>query len=258
MAENTLQPETSESIRAAMPDAPPPTLWRRLVQRGRREVVVLAILFAVALSALAFLNLAGEVREGETQAFDESIILALRTADDLHNPIGPPWIEQSAVEITALASTPVVILMVIAVFGFLVMDGRPRLAALVVVSVGGGMLVATLLKLGFDRPRPDLVPHIVETYTSSFPSGHATAAAVAYLTLGGILSWSQRRRRMKIYILTVAILITLMIGATRVYLGVHWPTDVLAGWTLGAGWALAWSAIAIVVSRKRHGPAEVE
>lgn len=234
------------------------SLWRALVERGRREVAVLAIMLAVVLSGFVFLEVADEVVEGETQAFDEAILLALRHPTDLHDPIGPRWLEQWAVELTSLASTPVVLLITIAAAGYLLIDRRVRMAGLVVVSVGGGMIASTLLKYTFARPRPDLVPHIVDAYTSSFPSGHATAAAVAYLTLGGILSWSQQRRRMKIYILSVAIGLTLIIGMTRVYLGVHWPTDVLAGWALGAGWALAWSGIAIVVSRRGAGPAETE
>lgn len=224
---------------------------RRAIAFGRREIWVLSIVFLVALALLGFLSVADEVIEGESKAFDETVLLALRAPGDSHDPIGPRWLEEAARDVTALGGTTVVTLFTLAVIGFLVMDGRPRTAGLVVVSVGGGMLLSALLKLGFARPRPDLVPHAVEVYTASFPSGHATAAAVAYLTLGGLLSWSQKRQRVKIYVLTVAVVMTAMVGVSRVYLGVHWPTDVLAGWCIGAAWALAWSAVAIIIGRQR-------
>lgn len=106
------------------------------------------------------------------------------------------------------------------------------------IAVAGGLLVSSALKSGFDRPRPDLVPHGAYVYTTSFPSGHAMMSAVTFLTLGSVLARSQRRRRLKVYLILLALMITLGVGVSRVYLGVHWPTDVLAGWTVGASWAL--------------------
>lgn len=235
-----------------IPDIDPKDAFRRAVAFGRREIWVLSIVLLVALALLGFLSVADEVMEGESKAFDEAVLLALRVPGDSHDPLGPGWLEEAARDVTALGGTTLVTFFTLAVIGFLVMDGRPRMAGLVVVSVGGGMLLSTLLKLGFARPRPDLVPHAVEVYTASFPSGHATAAAVAYLTLGGLLSWSQKRQRVKIYVLTLAVVMTAMVGASRVYLGVHWPTDVLAGWCIGAAWALGWSALAMVFGRNRE------
>ena len=107
------------------------------------------------------------------------------------------------------------------------------------------MLVSTLTKLGFGRPRPDLVPHATQVYTASFPSGHAMMAAVTYLTLGALLARVQPRLRLKLYLIGLAATLTVLVGCSRVYLGVHWPTDVLAGWTLGAAWALGCWAIAL-------------
>ena len=119
------------------------------------------------------------------------------------------------------------------------MLARQRGAArLVAVSVGGGTALSSLLKLGFARPRPDLVPHAVEVYTASFPSGHAMLSAVTYLTLAALLARVQPRRRLRIYVLALAVLTSLLVGASRVYLGVHWPSDVAAGWCVGAAWAL--------------------
>ena len=222
----------------------------RLVAFARREIGVLSIVFAIALSLLAFLGLADEVMEGGTGAFDEALLLALRVPSDTHDPLGPRWLEQAAGDITALGGVTVLALITLGAIGFLLADGKPRTAMLVIASVGGGTLLSTLLKLGYARPRPDLVPHGVEVYTASFPSGHALGAAVVFLTLGGLLSWSQPSRRIKIYILSMAVVLTILVGVSRVYLGVHWPTDVLAGWTIGAAWALAWSGIALVLARR--------
>jgi undecaprenyl-diphosphatase len=114
-------------------------------------------------------------------------------------------------------------------------------AVLVAAAVGGGLLLSALFKAGFDRPRPDLVSHLSQVYTTSFPSGHSMMSAVAYLTLGALLAQLHKGRAVQAFILAVAILITVLVGLSRVYLGVHWPTDVLAGWAAGAAWAcLCW------------------
>jgi undecaprenyl-diphosphatase len=229
----------------------------RLLRLARRELAVLSIVLAVALALLAFLGLADEVMEGETGAFDEAVMLALRDPADHHDPLGPRWLEQAAGDVTALGGVTVLTIITLAAIGFLIADGKPRTAMLVVASIGGGTLLSTLLKIGYARPRPDLVPHAVEVYTASFPSGHALGAAVVFLTLGGLLSWSQPGRHIKIYVLTLAVLLTIVVGVSRVYLGVHWPTDVLAGWAIGAAWALAWSGVALVLARRaRPGPRE--
>ena len=140
-------------------------------------------------------------------------------------------------DITALGSTVVLALMVLVVVGFLAMTRRAYAALTVLLSVAGGVLVSQGLKLAFARPRPDLVPHGTEIYTASFPSGHAMMAAVVYLTLGALLARTQPSRSVKVYILVVAVVLAVLVGVSRVYLGVHWPTDVLAGWVLGGVWA---------------------
>jgi undecaprenyl-diphosphatase len=121
----------------------------------------------------------------------------------------------------------------------------------VLISVAGGAGLSSLLKLGFERPRPDLVAHLVEVQTLSFPSGHAMVSAVIYLTLGALLAQVHGSIRLKIYILSVAVILTLLIGISRVYLGVHWPTDVLAGWAAGAAWAIMSWAVVIWLQRLR-------
>jgi undecaprenyl-diphosphatase len=141
------------------------------------------------------------------------------------------------------------------------MLSRKRNAAmLVLVSILGAVVLSYAIKAGIERPRPELFPHGVEVYTASFPSGHATGSAATYLTLGALLARLQPRRRLKIYLMAVAVLLTLMIGLSRLYLGVHWPSDVLAGWTLGACWALLCWTVARQLQREGDieppGPAQ--
>ena len=142
--------------------------------------------------------------------------------------------------------------MSIAVLGFLLLQGKPRVAGVMVVAIGGGMLLSPVLKLGFDRPRPNLVPHEVFVYSASFPSGHALHAAVVYLTLGALLARVQPHRRLKGYVLTVSVVLMVLVGSTRVYLGVHWPTDVLAGWAVGAAWAILFWLITFWLQQRRN------
>ncbi len=118
------------------------------------------------------------------------------------------------------------------------MTRKGHAALFVLASVAGGALISQTMKLAYARPRPDLVPHGAEVFTASFPSGHSMMSAVVYLTLGALLARTQTDRAVKAYILAVAVLLTVLVGVSRVYLGVHWPTDVLAGWALGGVWAL--------------------
>jgi undecaprenyl-diphosphatase len=218
---------------------------QKWLPRARREVGLLGALMLAAASLVLFAQLTDEVLEGGTHAFDETVLLALRSAADPSDPLGPAWLESLVRDITALGSVGVLTLLSLAAVGFLVLQGKRHLAVLVVAAVGGGMLVSTLTKLGFDRPRPDLVPHGTRVFTTSFPSGHAMMAAVTYLTLGALLARSQPRLRLKLYLIGLAATLTVLVGLSRIYLGVHWPTDVLAGWTLGAAWALGCWAIAL-------------
>jgi undecaprenyl-diphosphatase len=198
----------------------------------------------VAAAIWAFGTLANAMVAGETQAFDRAVLLAMRTPGNPAEPWGPRWLTEVVRDYTALGSVGLLTFMTMAVVGFLLLQGKPRVTLMVVITVGGGMLLSTLLKRGFARPRPDLVPHGVLVHTASFPSGHAMLAAVVYLTLGALLARVQPQRRLKLYVLTLAVVLTVLVGLSRVYLGVHWPTDVLAGWMAGAAWALlAWCVV---------------
>ena len=207
--------------------------------RDRHELRILLTIFLMAGGAWAFIELAEEVMQGDTHAFDMLILLALRNPEDLSDPIGPKWVEELGRDFTALGGMAVLMLLTFAVIGFLLLEHKRRTALLVAVAVGSGIFLSLLLKQGFDRPRPDLVPHESYVYTMSFPSGHAMMSAVTYLTLAALLCRVQKRLRVKLYLLTLAILLTMGVDISRVYMGVHWPTDVLAGWTAGASWTLA-------------------
>jgi undecaprenyl-diphosphatase len=209
------------------------SIWQQL------ELEVVATIFIVAASSFLFLKLVSEIREGETHAADQAILLALREPTDPSNPIGPPWLEMMFRDLTSLGSPSVLALVTIAAVGYLWLDRERGTALFVLLAVAGGAALEIMLKLGFARPRPELVSHLVDVNSFSFPSGHATMATITYLTLGVLLARVQERQRMKLYLLAVATFLAFLVGISRVYLGIHWPTDVLAGWCIGATWALA-------------------
>ncbi len=219
--------------RATEKRLPGPLSWL-----GRHELATLVLLILVPAGVWAFVVLADAVTEGETESFDERVLLALRNRAVVSDPLGPAWVEDMGRDVTALGGTAFLTLLTLAVSGYLLLDSKRHAALLVLIAVGGGVLLSATLKLGFARPRPDLFPHGQYVSTASFPSGHSMVSAVTYLTLGALLARVQSRPALKAYVLILAALLTFAVGASRVYLGVHWPTDVLAGWTAGATWAL--------------------
>jgi undecaprenyl-diphosphatase len=214
-------------------------------------IKVLVALLLGAGFALAFGVLAREVVEGDTTGFDRAVLLALRKSGHVADPVGPAWLLEMARDITALGSYSILGVIVFASVGYLLIAGKGRAALLVLVAVVGGVLLSNGLKIGFARPRPDIVPQLAKVFTSSFPSGHATLSAVVYLTLGSLLTQMEdEARRIKFYFLGLAVFLTLIVGISRVYLGVHYPTDVLAGWCIGSAWALACWALALYLQRE--------
>lgn len=209
----------------------------------RHELALLLILCSAGAGLWVFIELADEVVEGDTHALDERILLAMRTPGDPSDPLGAKWVEELARDFTALGGTGIQVVITLAMGGALLLQRQRRAAILVVGAVAGGVIISLLLKEGFDRPRPDLVPHGSYTYTSSFPSGHSMTSAVTYLTLGALLAHLLPGRGMRIYFISLAGLLTMCVGLSRVYLGVHWPTDVVAGWTAGCVWALLCSIL---------------
>ncbi|MYZ47859.1 phosphatase PAP2 family protein [Propylenella binzhouense] len=225
-------------------------LFRRSLALARAEIATLAILLVIAGGSWTFVELAEEVREGSTAAFDRAIILALRNPANLSDPLGPRWFEEMMRDVTALGSTFFITLSAVLVVVYLLMIRKRGAALMVLFSVAGGTLLSFSLKRVFERSRPDLVPHGAEVYTASFPSGHATLSAVTFLTLGVLLTRLEPKRRLKVFFLAVSVGLTLIVGGSRIYLGVHWPTDILAGWALGSAWAMFVWLVALWLQRR--------
>ncbi|RPI57949.1 MAG: PAP2 family protein, partial [Lysobacterales bacterium] len=126
---------------------------------GAREAGTLAALLLAAAGVWMFVELADEVLEGETTSADDRLLLALRVPNDTSDPVGPSWVEDIARDVTGLGGAGVLTLLTLASAGFLVIQRSTHLAAYLLAAVASGTIVSTVLKLGFDRPRPDLVPH---------------------------------------------------------------------------------------------------
>jgi undecaprenyl-diphosphatase len=195
---------------------------------------------------------------------DREILLAMREPNDASDPVGPRWFEEACRDVTALGGATVLALLTATVAAFFWLAQMHRAAIYIAVAVIGAGLLSSTLKAAFERPRPDLVPHGMSVYTSSFPSGHSMLSAAVYLTLGMVASRFVPRRQQKVFFIAVAIAITAAVGASRVYLGVHWPTDVLAGWAVGAAWALvcwciaAWLQDRGVIEQDIYHPGDVK
>lgn len=217
---------------------------------GGHELGFLVLLFAVAAGVWAFALLASDVKEGETDAFDRRILLSMRRPGNLA-PIGPPAFQEAVRDVSAMGSAALLGLITAISVGFLALDGKRHMAYFAAASVVSGMAVSGLLKDLFQRPRPEIVPHVAYAANTSFPSGHSMMSALTYLTLAALLARAQQRKRLKAYFLLVAALLTFLVGMSRVYLGVHWPTDVLAGWMAGAIWAMLCSLAARWLQRRR-------
>lgn len=210
----------------------------------RIETRALILVIGAAGAFWAFFNIASEVGEGETTALDRHILLALRNPADLSDPIGSRSFQEAMRDVTALGGVTVMTMVsVVAVLAFL-MHRRRWHAVILAVTVFLAFISSESLKNIYGRPRPELVPHGSYVYSSSFPSGHSTLSAATFLTLAMLIASLEPSRGTKRMVFALAVLLVLGIGFSRVYLGVHWPSDVLAGWSLGAAWALAaWTAL---------------
>lgn len=205
---------------------------------NRQELIILGSGMLVLVLIWIFIALAGQVSGGDTRHFDERILNALRQDDNRAALKGPRWLLLGAQDITALGSLTVLGLTVLAVTGYLCLHGLYRNGLFIFLASAGGWILNWVLKAGFDRARPDVVPHLREVMSSSFPSGHALTSAAVYLTLGALLMRIAQGRPAKYYCIAIAMFVTFLVGCSRVFLGVHYPTDVIGGWLIGLSWAL--------------------
>jgi len=193
----------------------------------------------VVLSIWAFIGISGEMAEGDTGVVDMAI---LRAAQSLRT--GHPWVAGVMRDLSGLGSTAVLTLFTIITVGYLVVVRAPATALLVAAAVVAGSVAIDLLKAGFGRPRPDRTFAELLAPGMSFPSGHAAMSAIVFLTLGALLAGTRGRAREQVYIFAMATLMAALVGMSRIALGVHWATDVLAGWAFGTAWALIWFLLA--------------
>lgn len=216
------------------------------------------ILLSISIGAVWMLaELTDEVVEGSTRDLDRDVLLLLRTPGDLSDPIGPWWLEEMGRDITALGGVAVLTITTLIVSLFFLLLRRWSSALYMMITVGGGILISSFAKDFFGRPRPDLVPHESIVHTASFPSGHSMMAAIVYLTLGVLIARVQPKFILKLYVMIVATVLTLCVGISRIYMGVHWPTDVAAGWLAGGAWAMICLIVARILAQRGHIEEEV-
>jgi undecaprenyl-diphosphatase len=232
-----------------------PALWHEhLIPRLSRSTIGLLIVPTIATLLFAFGLIIPQVIQGEPLAFDRMILLAFRKPGNPSVPIGSLWLQEAARDVTALGSPIVLGIILFAVVECLFLARKRAEAWLILGAVLGGVVLNDLLKYSFARPRPDIVAPAVRVFTPGFPSGHATMSAITYLTLGALLARTHSSRSMRIFFIALAMLLTFLVGLSRVYLGVHYPTDVLAGWCIGTAWAMgSW---ALMTWLQRSGKVE--
>jgi undecaprenyl-diphosphatase len=228
-----------------------PRLLPTLLAPHRIDSKILLTFLGLAIGLLGMFWMGSEVLEGDTFALDKLILRGLRTDSDPGLPIGPVWLKTTAIDITALGGVTVLTLVTVLIVGYLIADRKAYVSLFVAAAIASGALVSSGLKAFFVRARPEVVPHLVEVTSASFPSGHAMNSAMVYLTLAALVARSQKLVTVRLYLLSIAILLTMLVGTTRVYLGVHWPSDVIAGWCIGAIWAVLCSLVAKFLERRQ-------
>jgi undecaprenyl-diphosphatase len=226
-------------------------LWRF----ARSEAIELVAVAFIAGAALAFVEIADDMTESDGKAFDQYVLETLHPGPDLADPIGPASLDHAVADFTALGSVTVLVFVALVSVGYLLIMKRGFKALALSVALAGGLLLSESLKRIFERDRPPEEYRVAEVLNASFPSGHALMSTVVYLVIGAMLARAMPRRRLRYYVIGVAILMALLVGMSRVYLGVHWATDVLGGWCLGAAWATACWLTERALSGRRNRPA---
>lgn len=222
---------------------------------GWNEWAILAWLTVFSVTVWGFIELADDAPEGDYLALENRILRSFRTPEDPGVGIGPHWLPEMARDITALGSTAVLTLLVILVLGWLAFRRKFHTALFIFAATVSGTLLSLVLKNAFGRERPTAVPHLMIETSLSFPSGHSMLSSVVYFTLGAALASTVKRRIEKIFFVLAAALLSFLTGVSRLYMGVHYPTDVLAGWAAGTAWALLCGTVAWWL--QRHGQLSV-
>jgi undecaprenyl-diphosphatase len=229
------------------------------IQTGVRQAHRLGLHPLIALMCVSgllfFALIAVRIAPGGNLRLDGAILRALREPGDPARPIGPPWMLQSAIDLSALGGFTFIWLFTAAMSGLLVLLRRWSALGVFLTAIVGASVLNAFFKFSFHRDRPNVVPHLAEVSNASFPSGHAMIAAATYMTFGALLARTQRSRAVRIYILCLAVALTILIGLSRLYLGVHWPSDVLAGWSFGSAWALLFWIISRSAEEATRGDA---
>lgn len=211
---------------------------------GYYELSLIITILVILLSSWAFIEVTDEILENEAREFDKQVLLMMRAEANLSQPVGPHWLPEVMRDLSALGSKSVLTVVVLSVVGFLVLRKQYQSALLIAAVSFTGVLAVVFLKLMFARERPDIIPYLTEVSTQSYPSGHTMMSAVIYLSLASMLANIQQKKRVKIYSILIALILTMLVGVSRLYLGVHYPTDVMAGWSVGLVWAaLGWLVI---------------
>lgn len=240
--------QTNREVSSDGPPLRPVERWRWTERLSLTMLVLMGGVFGI-LTLL--------VSSETTQAFDESVMQALRQPGDGGLPVGPRWFIELARDFTALGGYGVLVTLTILVTTFLVLERKPHRARFAVVTIVGGYLLSMTLKHLVGRPRPDMVPWLSFPHSSSFPSGHSMMSAIVYLTMGLMLSELASQRRVKVFLAVSPLIIAAAVGFSRVYMGVHYVTDVVAGWSAGICWALlCWLIVRRCPAFRSFGPAD--
>jgi len=227
-------------------------LKNEMKELAHKEVSILIVSFVMIFGIWLFILISEAVVHGSTKSFDEWVLTALRDMKKEGMPKGPVWLEEAMIDITALGGGTVMFLITAIVVLFLILKKEYQSMWFVLAATIGGTLLSFWLKELIGRDRPTVVIHLLKVTSLSFPSGHSMMSAVVYLTQASLLARIESVRRIKIYIISVALFLSFIIGFSRVYLGVHYPTDVIGGWAVGSAWAcLCWMIARTIQKRKK-------
>lgn len=208
-----------------------------LVFKPKLEIKLLLNLCVIAFSLFVFIVVAQEVKNGSTKEFDYWVLNSLRLSGNVKMPVGPEWLNILMTDITALGGAAIIALVTLTMIFYLFLKKNYSFLWLILIATLGGAVISLGLKELFSRERPPIEYHLLTVKSLSFPSGHATMSSIVYLTQGALVAKIQSVKSLKIYFILIAAVLVFLIGISRIYLGVHYPTDVVAGWSIGITWA---------------------